>query len=263
MSKHNVINHSIELLLRPIARLCLRRSLKFQDFVVMAKRAFVYAAEEELKRAGIEGSMSRFSVMTGLQRPDIAAIRESAEEPLSSRSLISRIIGQWSSDRKYRDRAGKLRIISFEGRESEFSELVAAVSKELNSYAVIFELERLGLVEKTARGLKLLSSVYISADDMKTGLGMLAMDVNELVHAVESNLFDQPEVPHLHLHAHYDNICVEDLPKIRKWCLDEGSKFIHRVQQHLAKFDKDVNRKLARKKGGCRVTVGAFSHSEF
>lgn len=261
MKSQNLKIETFELLLRPIARLCLRRSLKFQDFLQAAKNAFVHAATQELSNSNIEPSCSRLSVMTGLQRPDIDKILSKPNDNESPRSLTTRILGLWSSSKEYRDKAGRIRSLSFEGRESEFFKLVAEISRELNAYAVLFDLERLGHVKKTKNGLKLLSTILVTSDDVKSGIEMLSRDTAELFAAVEENLFDQQTPPNLHLHAQYDNVCIEYLPKIRQWCLEEGSKFITKVQEYISMYDKDLNPKLAEKQGGGKITVGTFSNT--
>jgi hypothetical protein len=259
MIMHSLLVEGIEFILSGIAGFCLRRSLKFQDFLSVAKRSFVFAAEAELAKSNIEISLSRLSVMTGLQRPDIEKILNNRAQIDNSRSIISRVIGKWSNDISFRSKNGKIKTLTYEGRDSEFFELVSSVSREINAYAVLFDLERLGHVEKSEKGLKLLSSGLVASDDLKDGLRMLAFDSNELCAAVEANMFDGQEIPNLHLHAHCDNILKESLPEVRRWCLEEGSKFVRTVQKHLATYDCDLNPSLAGKEGGGRVTFGAFS----
>lgn len=131
------------------------------------------------------------------------------------------MIGQWSNNPQFRDKTGRPRALTYEGKSSEFAELIASVSRELNPYAVLFDLERTGTVEKVDGRLSLLSAIYISAADLRTSITFLANDLSELISAVEENVFDQPEVPNLHLKVHYDNLAQDELPALKRWLLKE------------------------------------------
>ena len=87
---------------------------------------------------------------------------------------------------------------------------------------------------------------------------MLAHDMNELICSVEQNVFEAPEVPNLHLSTTYDNISEEAFPEIRKWVVDEGSRFHRRVREYLAKFDKDVDPQI-KGKSNKKISVCSFS----
>ena len=91
---------------------------------------------------------------------------------------------------------------------------------------------------------------------------MLADDLHDLVKAVEENAFASPEIPNLHLRVQYDNIPPKELWKLRRWCLDEGSKFAARAQAQFARYDKDLNESLADHPGSGRVMLGVFAITE-
>ena len=62
-------------LLKPVALFCMRRShFSFQDFVEIAKVAFIRAAEEELGQSTQKVNVSRISVLTGIYREEVTRI---------------------------------------------------------------------------------------------------------------------------------------------------------------------------------------------
>ncbi len=250
---------ALEAILRPAVRFCLRRSLKFQQAALVLKRVFVEIAQEEIRRTGAEVSVSRLSVTTGLQRVDISGILKD-QAPRTGKSVISRIVGQWAGDPRFTKSDGKPRKLSCLGRDSEFSQLVASISRELNAYAVLFELERLNLIQRRDSEIELMSVLHV-AKDADDGFRMLGADMDDLFQSVEINAFRLSDIPNLHLKSHYDNLAIEHLPEIRSWILDEGSKFILKVQQYLAAYDKDLNPRLTGLTGGGRVAVGVFSNA--
>ena len=179
--------------LQPVARLCVKRSIKFQDFLAAAKLAFVEAAQTELREERRPETVSRLSLMTGLQRLDISRLNRGETEEQKSKSILSRIIAQWLRDRRFLTGDRKPRALQYEGRESEFASLVHSVSRELNAYTVLFELDRLGLVKKTPRGVKLTESYYVASKDLGEGMRMAGGDISDLLGAVVENSIEMKE----------------------------------------------------------------------
>ncbi len=56
-----------------------------------------------------------------------------------------------------------------------------------------------------------------------------------------------------------DNIFYRDLPRIRRWLVDEGKLFHQKVRNYLAQFDKDISVEQGDMRSGARVTVTAVS----
>lgn len=247
-------------LMRPVVNFCLRRGLKYQDLCEAAKLTFVADARAELEGNAGAVSTSRLSVLTGLQRKDISRLLERGSEPAPISNLLIRVVGQWQNDQRFLDRSGKPRALSCEGPDSEFAGLVAALSTDLSSYTVLFELERLGLVRKEGKLVSLVSDVYVpSREKVEEGLTLLAEDCRDLMQGVEENIFDPGTTPNLHIKTQYDNVCVEAIDEIRTWFLDKGSEFHEQARNFLSKHDKDLNPRLHNKQGGARVCVGIFS----
>ena len=254
----------IRLLARPLVRFCIRRSIKLQELYEAVKEAFVDCAKEELQRSGHEVNHSRLSVMSGMQRREIAKILEQSDDEKEDPNLLRKIIGQWQGDKRFTSAKGKPRKISLTGKDSEFADLVRSVSQDLNPYTVLFELERIGAVRRSTDGeqLELAVEALSVGNDAARGVRLLAGDVDDITRAVEFNIFEQPAVPHHHIKTHYDNIAVEALPKIREWILEKGASYHKEVREYLARFDKDLNPKAQKGTGGARVAFGSFSLCE-
>lgn len=252
---------SIKELLRPVVRLCLRRSLKIQDILLLLKECFVEVASEELAREGHEANISRISVVSGLQRKDIIKLNQSDNTKSSHTNLLTKLIGQWQQNREFSKPIGTPRPLTFEGNESEFATLVRTISTDVNPYTVLFELERTNQVKKDGKFLKLLSAVYEVAGSKKLSeaFSIVGRECNDLFSAVEQNILTTCEVPNLHLRTEFDNICVDALPKIRAWVLDKGTTLHEEARAYLAQFDKDSNPRLFSKDGGAKVALSAFS----
>ena len=252
----------LRIVLAPIARFCIRRSVKLQELNEVFKELLVDAARGELEKEGQDVTSSRLSVMTGVHRKDIRRLMQDAPKEKGTKDIVSRVIGQWQQSSKFLTKGGKPRTLTVEGNDAEFMELVRSVSVDLNPYTVLFELERSGAVTRTSRGLKLESSFYFPKGDLKDGFALLADDVDDLIRSVEGNLNDPENVPHLHLKTEYDRIPKKHLPKIRDWILEQGSGFQRKVNKFLSQFDADVNPKYKNEDAYIRFALGSFAFSE-
>lgn len=249
---------ALRAMLRPIVRLCLRSSLGIQTLVETAKEVFVELAAEEINRSGERLTASRVSVITGLHRRDVQRLLEGSAPKETQGALVARVIGQWEQDLSFRTKGGAPKVLSTGTSDSEFHRLVETVSKDVNPGTVLRELERIGAVEQTDRGAKLVARAYNVGERVEEGMAILTSDVDDLVVAVEENLLGAVEVPNLHGRTEYDNISSDALPEIREWIFNEGSTFHRKVRDYLSRFDRDINPSVGGK-GGARVVFSTFS----
>lgn len=259
LPRDEIYHSALRAFLRPIARYCLRRSIKLQDVVEALKASLLSVAQEEMVQNEKRQTVSRLSIMTGVHRKDVIRIIDHGEERREDINLPARIIGQWRVRPEFRSISGRPKTLSIEGGGSEFAALVRSVSKELNPYTVLFELERSGAVERRGDRLKLRSQSYEPKGDVRRSLEMLASDAEDLFEAVEENVFHAPELPNLHITTTYDNIAVYAVPKIREWFLKEGEAFHARAREFLSKYDRDSNTSIKEKEGGVSVSLGSVS----
>lgn len=257
-----VVLSSLLQLARPLIKLCLRHGVKLGELFDVIKRVYVVEAVRHLEREKEAVSTSRITLMTGVHRTDVAQIRSETAFAPRERHTASDVISQWRYDPRFCSKPGAPRTLEFEGKDSEFADLVRSVSHSVSPYTVSFELERLGMISKTKDGkVKLLTRVYVPKGDSAAILQMLAEDVDDLVMAVEENAFTHAEmsIANLHLKTEYHNISNESLPEIKQWCIREGSAFHERARNFLAKFDRDLNPDVSPGTGKNRVAVGSFS----
>ena len=237
--------------------------MRIQDVLESAKAVFIDIAKDEMNRQGEKVNMSRLSVMTGLHKRDVMRLQEDTEKGVKKTGgLASRVIGQWQHDKRFQTKNAKPRVLSIEGEENEFKELVESVSIDLKPGTVLFELERIAAVEKTARGLKLKTRAYVPVGDVVEGFHMLAHDTDSLMSAVEENVFSAPEIPNLHVRTEYDKVDPEAVPLIREWFYNEGSEFHRKAREFVSQFDLDINPKKDNKdnKGSnIKAVIGSFS----
>jgi hypothetical protein len=148
-------------------RLLVARGITLPTLVAALKEVFVDVAARDFRLDGRDASDSRVSLLTGVHRKDVRAIRESAH-PLSSPragGLGATVLGRWLGDPAYAGPDGHPAPLPRQappGRPS-FDGLVAGISKDVRPRTVLDELLRQGLVawEEARDEIRLLSDAFI------------------------------------------------------------------------------------------------------
>ncbi len=262
MSAKSLYTKSLVRLLEPLVRLALRAGIKLPSLLELLKQTYVDMSERELQTADTPITISRISLMTGVHRKDVTRILHSGAHEPDDSSLIARVLGLWNEDRRFQISNGQPRVLSYKGRGNEFASLVSVVSKELNPGSILAELRRVGAVQQTHQGLKLLKTGYVVKQDMTTALKFMSKDVNDLIETVQENVLGDSEARNLHLKTEYDNIPDAYIDAIRVWLRKEGTAFHQRVQKYLSGFDRDVNPKTTKHEGKNRAALISFARIE-
>ena len=259
----SIKRRALQLLLRPALRYCIRNSLGIKELLDAAKNSLVSLAAEEIETGGYKVTASRIMVMTGMHRRDVKSILKDGIEKDTTPHYLQRILSQWEQDERFLSKKGTPKVLTFKSKDSEFTALVHQVRKDLGPNAVLLELERIGAVERSKQGLRMLQSVRYTTTSPEQGMELLTRDVDTLCRAVEENLFDMPDrdIRNLHLRTSYNNIYEEDIPAIRKWILKQGQDFHKKARQYLANFDQDLLYKPD-KKAGKKVVITSFGWSD-
>ncbi|MCB0346550.1 MAG: hypothetical protein KDD66_15635 [Bdellovibrionales bacterium] len=250
---------SLTRLLRPIVRLWLRDAESFQEFVEAAKQTFVDVAREQLERDGHKINVSRLALATGLHRADVKRIylQEKTRE-LQYSGIASRVLGQWEQDARFLTKSGAPKILSATGERNEFVQLVESVTTAVNPATVLFQLQRIGSVEKTARGLRLIKREALFSADAREAFEMIAENIESQVAAGVENLEQTNTVKNVYIRTDFNNIDPSELPTIRRWLLKKSHDFHRSIRNYLAKYDQDMNPRPGRK-GGAKLCVSSFS----
>lgn len=232
----------LAILLRPLVRFWLNRSQSFQDFAETAKMVFVEVAEAEMKKSTDKVNPSRISVTTGINRAEVVRFFHKDKTPIEKApSVLGRVIGQWEQNKRFLTKTGRPKYLSYKGEASEFHSLVYSISAHLNPGTILFELERIGAVNKTEQSVKLESAHLSTANDPRATLEIVAGDMQSLLDAVLENIDRHKEkVKNHHHRTEYDNIYFKDIPAIRDWLWREGKLFHKRARDFISQFDKDV-----------------------
>jgi hypothetical protein len=252
----------LKAILRAVVRWCLKRGVRAAQVEELVRQTFVEEAEREIREAQSEFSVSKVSVMTGLHRSEVSRLLSGEEKDAAQHDILNRVIGLWSSSKKYRQKDGSPKPLTHEGLSSEFAALVADVSKEVTHYPILFELERIGAIAYEGNQVTLSVQGYTPKEDIQYGLDLLTLDVEDLSAAIEANIVKKYPEPSLHLRTSFDNIDPDRLGEIRMWIMNKGSEFQAAVREYLAAFDRDVSGDQGASTSRAEVSVTSFAHAE-
>lgn len=251
----------LKLIARPFVAFALRHGIKIQVLSETIKVSLLKEAVQILNSQGENVTVAKLAVMTGIHRRDITRLYVDEQPKTISVDLISKVIGEWTFNKKYLTKLGKSRELTYQGVNNEFSELVSKVNRELKPSMILFELERSGHILKKENTLKLLSKTFSNNKNVSQNFEMLAGDLEDLILAVEQNNTANSEELNLHAKTYFDNIPESDLPALREKILKLGSKYHQEVRELLSKYDRDFNPNHKPKEPAGRISFGTFSNT--
>lgn len=246
-------------LLRALAKFCLRHAFKVSQIESLLRQTLLEVAQEEMGANGQKVNQSRLSIVSGLSRREVAKSLESVETAqLFQETLITKVVGLWQSEKRFLDKKGEPRILTYGSGESEFNTLVARVSTDINPATVLFELERIGAVERQSDGLRLVTEIYRPKGDPEIGFRVLGKDVSDLITTVEENIFEKKEIGNLHLRTEYDRVRIDARTQIEHFLLKEGNALHAKARDFISQFDQDTNPDPDFKGTTVRVVLGSY-----
>lgn len=240
----------IRRILRPLARLLLKRGISYGIFAEAAKSAFIDAAAKDLAIPSKKQTTSRISTMTGLSRKEVHRLQSEDETQriasLHKMNRAARVINGWLSDDNYLDENAEPLALPFEQGEVSFTSLVKQYSGDIPARTIADELTRTGAIESNSQGeLKLVKQAYIADGQDGTALKLLADDVAELMTTIEHNI-EQQDNRHKRYQrkVYYDNLPKDKAAELKQFIEAQAQQCLLSINQELAKYDRDKHPEL-------------------
>ena len=203
-------------LLRPLVRVLIACGVTLPALAAALKECFVEVAASDFRLGGREPSDSRVSLVTGVHRKDVRAIRERSHPVSTPRlgNLAATVVGRWLGRPDHLDAAGRPLPLP----RPAFDALVASVSKDVRPRTVLDELLRLGLVEVGAAeggAVRLLGDAFVPARDGEELLAFFRQNLHDHAAAAASNLLAGPEERRfLERAVYYNNLLPADVDRL-------------------------------------------------
>lgn len=228
--------------LKQLAHVAIRYGVSAGAVSDLVRRAFVDAATESLEREGKKPMASRLGALTGLYRKEIVRLQslpppgDTREDDRYNRS--ARVVTGWLQDADFCTLRGRPAVLSLNGDKS-FSALVRKYSGDMTPRAMLDELQRLRVIEKTSQGkVKLLSQAYIPERSEIDTLQILGQDTAELIETIRFNLSAtsarrfQRKVSYLHIPQRHAEA-------FRLYAATESQLLLEKLDRWLARRDTE------------------------
>lgn len=239
-------------MLGPLVRLLIARGVTFPYLSGLLKTVYVAEAQKSLAAGGEVPTVSRLSIVTGLQRKDINRIRSEPppeQSPPASVSLGARLIGIWTGDRKFRTAKGAPAPLPRSAEKSggpSFDALVRSVSTDVSPRVILDEWLRLGLVaiDRTEH-IRLNAGAFVPQRGFDEKVYFLGRNVGDHIATVVHNAMGEGD-PHLERAVYYDKLTAESVQKLQARATDLGMKTLLTLNKEALKCaDADAGKKDA------------------
>ncbi len=264
MVSGNPIQGALRRILRPLVRAMVAKDVPFPILADRLKEMYVEVATNDFRLGSKRMTDSRISLLTGLQRKDIRAVRArleraDAEPNQPGAGPLPRVVARWLGVAAYLGPSGgpkRLPRVAQDG--SSFESLVAEVSRDIHARTVLDEMVRLGLVEHDADDdcVQLVAPGFVPSRGDVELLGYFGANLGEHAEAAVANLLASPEPgPFYERAVHYNQLSPA--------ALEELDGLARRMQQEvLSKLSARAlvlqQRDAGREGASGRFRCGAF-----
>lgn len=253
-------------LLKPLVRILLRYGIPFAAFADLAKRTYVEVAADEFAIAGRKQSLSRVSVITGLSRKEVKRVTSldtpDDHDAVQRYNRAARVISGWVRDRDYTDANGNPAVLEFEAAQPSFSSLAKKYSGDVPARAVLDELLRVEAVRVGTEGtIHLQARAYVPQSGEIDKLGILGVDVADLIATIDHNLVCDPEDAFFQRKVSYDNMPIEASQDLREKAAKRAQRLLEDLDGWMSERDRDTNPTVAGR-GRRRASLGVYYYEE-
>lgn len=268
MSDNSATTSMLKKALRPLVRVLLRNGVAYADFCEVARRLFVEVASEDFGLPGRKQSVSRISVLTGINRKEVKRQLDEPKEATPKKkenNRAARVISGWLRDDDFRNSKGKPKVLEWgdSSVKGGFEDLVRRYSGDMTARAILDELIRVGTVsfDKEKSRVKLLSNGYVPAGSNDELLRLSGESVGDLLNTIDHNFSDDKEATRLQLSVAYDDVPASGVELFRNLSNEKSLELINYLDQYLATQDRSTN-PLVKGQGRYRTGVGIYYFEE-
>ncbi|MEO1776349.1 MAG: DUF6502 family protein [Pseudomonadota bacterium] len=205
-----LLTAALSRVLRPLVRLMIQRGLGYPAAATLLRRLFVEVAEEAFALPGRRITDSRLSLLTGVQRREVKALRDGADSAQTPavHGPLPRLLARWRSDPAWQEGAGGPRRLD----RAAFEALVAEVSRDMHPRTLLDELTRQGVVQRDGDLITLAAEDGAPRGDEAATLVYFGANLGDHGMAAVANLSSGAERPPFFERAvHYNRLSEASL----------------------------------------------------
>jgi hypothetical protein len=242
--KSRVLHAAIARILRPLIHILIRNGISYGTFADLAKWLFVDVAKRDFAIEGRKQTISRVSVITGLNRKEVKRVSglPAPDDQASSEryNRAARVIAGWRRDKAFCSKKGGPADLPVTGPGATFQTLVKKYSGDMPFRAILDELIRVqAAVRIDEDRVHLLARAYLPAGDENMKIHILGTDVAHLIASIQHNLAPDKRGPFYQRKVLYDNLPDDVLPDFRQLSAESAQKLLETLDTWLAVRDRD------------------------
>ena len=253
------LQSAVSKILEPLATLFLKHGEAYGAFEQLARNAFVKAGFPHMEESGKRPTISGIAALTGLSRKAVAHYqRPELEGQNQSRLRYSRavrVISGWVNDPLYH-LSGVPAVLSIDGPNSRFSELVRHYSGDVSPGALLAMLQQSGNIQVENGSAELVTRAYVPMDTEPDTLNILGVDVAELIHTVSHNVSAEPGNRLFQRKVSAATLNRDDLEAFRVFSNERSQQLLEEYDAWLTRHDISVHSKS--QEDAVYVAVGIY-----
>lgn len=246
------------LLLEPLVRLLIKSGVTWKEFSDVAKARYVQVATEDFGIKGRPTNASRVAILTGLDRREVARLREMLEgevpEGRGYTSKATQVLSGWYHDAEFLGPDGLPRELPLEGDSGSFTALLHRYAPGIPPVAMIKELKAAEAIGEAADGsLRALKRQYIPQQLDEAKIRLWGSILHDLGTTLEHNLTRPAQVaPRFERRAVSVRVDPRALPRFRELLEAKGQAFLEDIDDWLTANE------VAPDVPGMRLGVGVY-----
>lgn len=234
MCKLHIMIDFLDRLLAPFARLMVARGIQFPELAERLKAHYVDAA-----KGMSDGKLtdSRLSVLTGLQRRDIARLRAlPAPEPRTHH--LARLLALWQTEPAFKGRD-----LPKNGPAPSFEALAKIVRKDIHPRTMLDTLEAAGAVaiDDATQQVRLLQASYQPLSGSEDQLAYLTQNLGDHLDAATDNVLGQSP-PHFERAVYYSELTEDHIATLRADYHAEQMALLRRLSARAAEMKREAQK---------------------
>ncbi len=253
-------------ILRPLVRLMLSKGITFTYLSDLLKEIFVEVADKEFKINNKPSTDSHLSLLTGIHRKDVKRLRHcpstEKEEIPQAISMGTRLINIWTNEARFLDENNQpkpLPRFAKEGGEISFEGLVASVSKDIRSRAVLDEWLRIGIAHfDEKQQVCLNTAAFIPSQGFDEKAYYFGESLHDHAAAATSNLLGGAK-PYLERSVYYNELSFQSVQQLAEQSEKLGMETLLTINKQAMELEKND---VPEKNFQYRMRFGIYFYSE-
>ncbi len=230
-------------MLAPVVKLMIELGIDYKTFSDAARRAYIDVASREYGIRGRPTNSARIALLTGINRRDVARLREEDEDAptdeLDQSNTLARVLSGWHQDHDFLAEDGTPRGLV---RGEQLDSLLARYGGDMPPTALLKELVRVGAVAVQDDVVRPLTRYYMPFELDERSVRRYGSVLSDLAFTINHNLLSgQKEATRFEGRAVNPRVTRKAYPEFRALVDEEGQRFLERIDDWLTQHEADGN----------------------